>query len=102
MYAEAWNELGRTSEAIPYIFQVRERAGLRQSLDGYNQTRLQALIAKERQVEFCFENQRWYDLKRAGKALEVLAVHGEREKALRPWLSEIGRASGRERVCQYV
>lgn len=88
MYAEALNELGRTSEAIPYVFQVRERAGLRQSLDGYDQTRLQALIAKERQVEFCFENQRWYDLKRTGKALEVLAGHGVREKALRPWLND--------------
>src|SRR5690606_21584230 len=88
MYAEALNELGRTAEAVPYVFQVRSRAGLNQSLDGYDQVGLQELIAKERQLEFCFENQRWYDLKRTGKALEVLAAHGVREKALRPWLSE--------------
>ncbi|MEX2594168.1 MAG: RagB/SusD family nutrient uptake outer membrane protein [Anditalea sp.] len=41
---------------------------------------MEVLIAKERQVEFCFENQRWYDLKRTGKALEVMAAHGIREK----------------------
>jgi len=44
------------------------------------------MIVKERQVEFCFENQRWYDLKRTDKALEVLAEHGIREKQVKPFL----------------
>ncbi|WP_080054208.1 RagB/SusD family nutrient uptake outer membrane protein [Spirosoma aerolatum] len=86
MYAETLNELGRTSEALPYVQQVRTRAGLVNSLAGLDKTALQTLIAKERQVEFCFENQRWYDLKRTGKAIEVMTAHGKREKSLKSFL----------------
>jgi hypothetical protein len=86
MYAEVLNELGRTGDAIPYVQQVRSRAGLTDELSGFDKTTLQTLIAKERQVEFCFENQRWYDLKRTGKALEVMTAHGAREKANKPFL----------------
>ena len=86
MYAEVLNELGRTGEALPYVQQVRNRAGLTTVLTGYTKETLSNLIAKERQVEFCFENHRWYDLKRTGKALEVLTAHGIREKAKRTYL----------------
>ncbi len=86
MYAETLNELGRTSEALPFVQQVRTRAGLTNSLTGLDKTALQTLIAKERQVEFCFENQRWYDLKRTGKAVEVMNAHGLREKAQKTFL----------------
>jgi tetratricopeptide (TPR) repeat protein len=88
MYAEVLNELGRTNDAIPFVEQVRFRAGLMDPLTGYDQAALEALIAKERQVEFCFENQRWYDLKRTGKALEVMVAHGVREKATKSFLYE--------------
>lgn len=86
MYAEALNNQGKTGLAIPYVQQVRNRAGLTASLSGYNQASLDVLIAKERQIEFCFENQRWFDLKRTGKALEVMTAHAAREKALKSWL----------------
>ncbi len=86
MYAEVLNELGRTNEALPFVQQVRNRAGLTNALAGYSKESLSALIANERQVEFCFENQRWYDLKRTGKALAVLTAHGMREKVKRPYL----------------
>lgn len=86
LYAEALNEQGRTGEAIPFVQQVRNRAGLTNALTGLDKTALKALIAKERQVEFCFENQRWYDLKRTGQALAVLAAHGAREKSKKPFL----------------
>lgn len=86
MYAEALNGQGRTGEAIPYVEMVRNRAGLTDPLQGYNQESLQDLILKERQVEFCFENQRWYDLKRTGKALDVMAAHGQREKEMKSFL----------------
>ncbi|MHB1178192.1 MAG: RagB/SusD family nutrient uptake outer membrane protein, partial [Daejeonella sp.] len=86
MYAEVLNELGRTAEALPYVRQVRNRAGLMNALTGYSKESLSELIAKERQVEFCFENQRWYDLKRTGKALAVLTAHGLREKKSRLYL----------------
>ena len=86
MYAETLNELGRTGEALPFVQQVRTRAGLTNPLAGLDKTALQTLIAKERQVEFCFENQRWYDLKRTGKAIEVMTAHGLREKAQKSFL----------------
>lgn len=86
MYAEVLNEQGRTGEAIAYVQQVRDRAGLKDPLVGYDKNRLEELIAKERQVEFCFENQRWYDIKRTGKAVEVMTAHGHREKAEKDFL----------------
>jgi tetratricopeptide (TPR) repeat protein len=89
MYGEALNELERTGEAIPFVEQVRFRAGLTEPLSGYGKTALQELIAKERQVEFCFENQRWYDLKRTGNALEVMGEHGIREKERKSFLFDI-------------
>jgi hypothetical protein len=57
------------------------------SLEGYDQLQLDSLIAKERQKEFCFENQRWYDLKRTGKAIEVMNAQGARLKAKYPFLT---------------
>ncbi|MEJ7769952.1 MAG: RagB/SusD family nutrient uptake outer membrane protein [Chitinophagaceae bacterium] len=86
MYAEVLNELGRTGEALPFVQLVRNRAGLTNVLAGYSKETLAEIIAKERQVEFCFENQRWYDLKRTRKALAVLTAHGIREKAKRTYL----------------
>ncbi len=80
MYAEALNELNRSAEAVPYIGQVRYRAGLTRSLPATDKASIQKVLAKERQVEFCFENQRWFDLLRTGKAMEVMTAHGEREK----------------------
>src|SRR5690606_4423631 len=76
MYAEVLNSQGRTMEAIPYVYMVRERAGLVGSLSSLSQKELDLLIEKERMVEFCFENQRWYDLVRRGRALEVMRGHG--------------------------
>ena len=86
MYAEVLNALGRTGEAIPYVAQVRARAGLTDPLEGYDQASLSQLIADERQREFCFENQRWYDLKRTDQAVAVMTAHGNRENDQKPFL----------------
>jgi len=87
MYAEVLNEMGRTGEAVQFVQQVRNRAGLTNPLTNYDKADLEVLIAKERQRELCFENHRWYDLKRTGKAIEVMTEHGAREKAMKPWLN---------------
>lgn len=86
MYAEAMVEQGKTSQAVPFIQSVRNRAGLTSPISINDAAGLRTLIAKERQVEFCFENQRWYDLKRTGKAIEVMSAHGKREKAAKVFL----------------
>ena len=76
MYEEVLNHQGMTAEAASYVFLVRERAGLTNSISDLSQMDLDILIEKERMVEFCFENQRWYDLVRRGRALEVMDAHG--------------------------
>lgn len=73
----------KNSEALPFINQVRNRAGL-QSLTSVNED----AIAMERKHELAFENHRWFDLLRTGKAIEVMTEHGKQMKALYPYLAE--------------
>jgi len=42
------------------------------------QAELRELIQQERRIELAFENKRWLDLVRTGKALEVMNAQGER------------------------
>jgi tetratricopeptide (TPR) repeat protein len=73
--AEVLNEQNKASEALEYLNRVRTRAGLNQ-VTTTNQTALREIIAKERRVELAFENKRWLDLVRTGKAIEVMNAHG--------------------------
>lgn len=86
MQAEVLNEQGKTGEAIPFVQQVRNRAKLTAPVTATDKVSMQNIIAHERQVELCFENHRWYDLKRTGKAIEVMTAHGKREIAMKPYL----------------
>lgn len=74
MRAEILNELGRTSEAIPFLNQIRERAGL-EPTTASSQDDVRLAIENERFLELAFEGQRWFDLVRTGRAQEVI---GER------------------------
>jgi hypothetical protein len=38
-------------------------------------------IYQERRVELAFENKRWFDLVRTGRAVEVITAYGNRIKA---------------------
>ncbi|MDR1092193.1 MAG: RagB/SusD family nutrient uptake outer membrane protein [Prevotella sp.] len=83
LLAECLVEQGRAAEAVPYINMVRQRAGLPdvKTVDGQ-------VVANERRHELAFENHRWFDLLRTGKAIEVMTEHGKRMKALYPYLQE--------------
>ncbi|HEY6900710.1 MAG TPA: RagB/SusD family nutrient uptake outer membrane protein [Puia sp.] len=80
MYAEALNELnpGNVAAAVPYINQVRTRAGfsgvglLPATL---TQDQLRTAIQEERRMELNMEGHRWFDLVRTGKAIEVMNKH---------------------------
>lgn len=70
MYAEALNELGKTTEAqAPStginiggpLNRVRNRAGL-PDVQGLNQVTLREKILQERRMELAFEGHRWFDL----------------------------------------
>ncbi|MBL7735572.1 MAG: RagB/SusD family nutrient uptake outer membrane protein [Chitinophagaceae bacterium] len=73
--AETLNEQNRSGEALPYLNKVRRRAGLG-DIGELDKTLLRDIIAHERRVELAFENKRWTDLLRTGKALEVMQQNG--------------------------
>lgn len=78
MLAEVENELGNTAQAVAYINQVRERAGVVPLNAGeFNQSSLRDQLVHERAVELCGEGKRWYDLLRWGRLEEII-------KPLRP------------------
>lgn len=79
MLAEALNETG-TGDPYPYINAVRKRAGL-DPLSGLSKEAFREAVAHEQRVEVAFENHRWYQLLRTGKAVEVMTEHGIEEKA---------------------
>ena len=74
--AEALEEQGKSGEALPYLNQVRTRAGL-----GDPTGDLGEAIFNERRVELAFENKRWFDLVRTGRAVDVITAYGNRIKA---------------------
>lgn len=71
--AEALNEQGKDGSL--YLNQVRSRAGL-----GDAQGDIREAIYQERRVELAFENKRWFDLVRTGRAIEVITAYGQRIK----------------------
>ena len=72
MLAEAMNENGKTEQAIPYLNQIRKRAGISEYPTTMNQANTRDAIAKERRLELSFEGHRWFDLVRTGKAYATL------------------------------
>lgn len=71
----------RSAEALPYVNQVRARAGL----PALTQVTAED-VANEMRHELAFENHRWTDLIRTGKAIETMTEFGERMRALYPWI----------------
>jgi hypothetical protein len=76
MKAEALNELGQTSEAIPLLNQIRNRAGLANTTFS-SQSDIRTAIWRERRVEMAFEHDRFFDLVRTGQAKAAFAVDGK-------------------------
>jgi starch-binding outer membrane protein, SusD/RagB family len=78
--AEALVEQGKTAEAIPFLNQVRNRAGLANTTAS-SQTELRAAVYQERRVELAFESKRLHDLVRTGRLQQVIQAYGARVKA---------------------
>ena len=73
MLAEIINEQEGHANALPLINQVRAEHGELGGLTMVNsQQDCRIAIEEERRVEFAFENHRFFDLVRTGRALEVL------------------------------
>jgi hypothetical protein len=78
MLAEA---LGESTEAYGYINQVRARAKLSPISAATAGTFADKLL-RERRVELAFENHRWADLLRFGKATEIMTAQGKNARPL--------------------
>lgn len=67
---EAANEIGKSNEALDALYQIRARAGILPGVDNkYGITAsskedIRKAYIGERQVEFAFEDKRWWDLRR--------------------------------------
>ena len=80
-YAEALNEAqGPVADAYAAMNQVRTRVGMPALPTGLSQAQLRDRIQKERQVELCFEEHRFYDVRRWRKGEQAFnrAVTGMR------------------------
>ena len=79
-YAEAENEAEDTNtareKAIAQLNRIRRRAGITTDLlaADYNQATLRERIRKERRVELCFEDHRFFDIRRWLIAKEVMRL----------------------------
>jgi hypothetical protein len=80
LLAEALHEQGgaKSTEALTYLNLVRDRAEL---ADILSTTNLSDVIFNERRVELAFENKRWLDLVRTGRAVAVMTAFGASVKA---------------------
>lgn len=82
MYAEALNEIqydaSEGSLALKYLNAVRQRAGISNLTAKQlpTQEKFRKGILVERQREFPYEGQRWFDLERMGFAKSVMAENG--------------------------
>lgn len=76
MKAEALNELGQTSGAIPLVNIIRKRAGLGDT-PFTSQSDVRKAIYKERRLEMAFEHDRWFDIVRTGQAEAAMAADGK-------------------------
>ncbi|KQS26572.1 RagB/SusD family nutrient uptake outer membrane protein [Dyadobacter sp. Leaf189] len=80
MRAEALNEVGYVAggEAFVLLNTIRKRAGLddKTSQEIPSQAAFRLAVEQERRVELAFENHRWFDLTRTGRAIEVMNAKG--------------------------
>jgi len=96
LLAEALNETGQSAAALPYLNQVRTRAGL-PAATAADQATLREVIAHERRIELAFENSRWLDLVRTEQAIPVLTAYGAKTKAKNGYILPSAYTITRER-----
>lgn len=74
--AEVENILGASGKAVAIINQIRNRAGLPDFVSS-DQNAIHDEIYQQRRFELAFENERWFDIQRSGKAAAMLAPFTE-------------------------
>ena len=88
MLAECLAQTGSFQQGIDIINdEIRPRTGVTEPVTATSKEEALEKIAIERRLELAFENHRWFDLVRTGKAVEVMKAHGQQEIALKPHLT---------------
>ncbi|MHB1178884.1 MAG: RagB/SusD family nutrient uptake outer membrane protein [Daejeonella sp.] len=84
MYAEALNETGKIPKALEVLNRVRARAfkGNSQNYSGLTQAGFRDKVYLERRLELANEGQRWFDLVRTKRFVNVMKAHGILEAKL--------------------
>ncbi|PQV48844.1 SusD-like starch-binding protein associating with outer membrane [Jejuia pallidilutea] len=89
MLAECLAQTGSYQAGIDIINnEIRPRTGVAAPVTATSQEDALEKIAVERRLELAFENHRWFDLLRTGKAVETMKAHGEDQMALKPHLTD--------------
>ncbi|MCM5663865.1 RagB/SusD family nutrient uptake outer membrane protein [Galbibacter mesophilus] len=89
MLAECLVETGDITSGLNIVNnEIRPRTGLTETVDATSKEEALEKIAIERRLELAFENHRWFDLVRTGKAVETMKAHGDDLLALKPHLTQ--------------
>lgn len=102
MNAEAANELGNSAQALTSLNRVRKRARgtsttILADVTTTDKAALRTAIYKERQVELAMESDRYFDVIRQGRGLEVFGVKGWKANKNEVWpipSTEIDQSGG--------
>jgi len=94
--AECANEVGKQSDALSILAQIRERAGIEKGSgtygygikDSYTKEALTEFIMNERYIEFAFENKRFWDMRRRLMYREDLGANTPKLNGNDRWIIE--------------
>lgn len=108
-YAETANETGKTADALAILKEIRQRAGIEPGGDGnYGITAttreaMREAILAERNIEFCFEGHRFWDLRRLRllDRLDGTTKHGVEAIAILPGGQDMPMAEARTKADAY-
>lgn len=108
-YAETANETGHLDEAMEILKQIRHRAGIEPGADNNygitatSRTEMREAILAERNIEFCFEGQRFWDLRRLRMLdrLDGTTKHGVEAIAVKADGTEMSINEAREKAAAY-
>ncbi|MDR1623707.1 MAG: RagB/SusD family nutrient uptake outer membrane protein [Tannerellaceae bacterium] len=76
--AEALVELNKVGDAMAIVNTIRTRAGLKELSVNLSQNDARLAVEQERQYELVLEGQRWYDLLRNDRMVEVMRQHKDK------------------------
>jgi hypothetical protein len=108
-YAETANETGKLAEALDILKQIRHRAGIEPGADGNygivasTREAMREAILAERNIEFCFEGHRFWDLRRLRmlNRLDGTTKHGVEAIAILPNGQEMPIGEARTKADAY-